>query len=106
MKRRLLLVLTLVWAAAGCAVHYQKVDSGSVDLYLRMPGAHSVLLMITDDTLHAVETVRTIGGAWKTTLKGNREFNYFYLVDGRVVVPDCALREKDDFGGDNCVYSP
>jgi hypothetical protein len=33
-------------------------------------------------------------------------FSYFYLVDGRVLVPECAYREDDGFGQGSCIYLP
>jgi hypothetical protein len=43
---------------------------------------------------------------WKVTLSRLNEFKYFYLVDGKAYLPDCRLRENDDFGSNNCVFSP
>jgi hypothetical protein len=40
-----------------------------------------------------------------TVPKGG-EFRYFYLVDGKIHLPDCPYREMDDFGSYNCLYKP
>ncbi len=106
MSRCLLLILAAVWPLSGCAAHYQKSNGDQVALYLRAPAARTVLLVVTEDTLRSIPAVRTISGNWKNTLKRKRGFNYFYLVDGKPYVPDCVFKEKDDFGGYNCVYSP
>ena len=39
------------------------------------------------------------------SINASRDFRYFYLVDGKVLIPDCRMVEQDDFGGANCVYS-
>ena len=33
-------------------------------------------------------------------------FRYFYRVDDTPFVPDCPMKEKDDFGFENCIYDP
>jgi hypothetical protein len=38
-------------------------------------------------------------------VSADRDFSYFYLVDGKVLQPDCRMHEQDDFGGTNCVHS-
>jgi hypothetical protein len=43
---------------------------------------------------------------WINRVPSGREFRYFYSVDGKILVPECALTEKDDFGSENCLYSP
>ena len=30
----------------------------------------------------------------------------FYIVDGAVYLPQCRLKEQDDFGSANCLYIP
>jgi hypothetical protein len=106
MKGSLMIILATVWVAGGCSAHTQRIGSGKVELSLKMPGAHSVILVMTNDTLHKVPAGRSFWGVWKTTLKGEHDFSYFYLVDSKVYLPDCVLKEKDDFGADNCLFSP
>ena len=48
----------------------------------------------------------TPDGSWQISVPGNESFRYFYMIDGKKFLPDCLLRENDDFGGENCIYSP
>jgi hypothetical protein len=99
-------IMATVFAAAGCSPHYHAIRNGHVDVYLEAPQAQSVWLVVSGDTFEKVPADRTQLGAWKVTLNRANEFKYFYLVDGKVYLPDCPLRERDDFGADNCVFSP
>jgi hypothetical protein len=99
-------LLATVIAAGGCSAHYHTVRNGRVEVYLQAPQAQSVSLVLSGDTFETVPAVRTRLGTWKATLNRVNEFKYFYLVDGNVYLPDCPLRERDDFGADNCILSP
>jgi hypothetical protein len=95
-----------VFVAGGCAAHYQVFNSGYVEMYLRAPQAQSVVLVVSSDPFQQVQAQRGDSGVWKATLNRQSEFKYFYLVDGKAYLPDCRLRENDDFGSNNCVFSP
>jgi len=99
-------ILAAVFMAGGCSAHYHTIRDGHVDVYLKAPQAQSVSLVVSGDTFEQVQAARTELGDWKVTLIRAREFKYFYLVDGKVYLPDCLLKERDDFGSDNCVFSP
>jgi hypothetical protein len=99
-------IMAAVFAAGGCSSHYHTIRNGHVDIYLEAPQARSVALVVSGDTLEKVPAARNQLGAWKVTLNRANGFKYFYLVDGNVYLPDCPLRERDDFGADNCVFSP
>jgi len=104
-KRSILTVLAL-FAAIGCTAHYQVIDNGHVEMYLTAPQAKSVVLVISGDQFEEVQALRDDSGRWKVTLNRLNEFKYFYLVDGRAYLPDCPFRENDDFGSNNCIFSP
>ena len=99
-------ILAAVFTAGGCSAHYHTIHNGHVDVYLKAPQAQSVSIVVSGDTFEKVPAVRTQLGTWKVTLNRANEFKYFYLVDGTVYLPDCPLKERDDFGADNCVFSP
>ena len=101
-----MLMLAAVLVAGGCPTHYHTITGGHVEIYLKAPQAQSVILMMSGDSFQQVEAVRTGFGTWKITLNRVHEFKYFFLVDGKVFLPECPLKEKDDFGSDNCVFSP
>jgi len=106
MKHPIVAVLAAVIMAGGCSSHYHSVRDGHVDVYLKAPEVQAVSLVISGDTFEQVPAARTLLGDWKATINKTGEFRYFYLVDGKIYLPDCRLKERDDFGADNCIYSP
>ena len=89
---------------ASCATHSQHVDGAIVTLYLDVPARHVALACSRDGFVpHAA---RREHGRWVISLFAGTPFRYFYLVDGRVYVPPCRLKEKDDFGAENCIFDP
>jgi hypothetical protein len=92
---------------AGCAPRHLIVKQASgVTLYLDAAKAEEVLFASSADSFRLHPTKKNSDGLWLTNTIDDREFHYFYVVDGRVFVPDCRYREKDDFGATNCVYQP
>ena len=91
---------------AGCANHYYRIEADGVNLYLRMPEAKIVYFATSLDEFGLYRTKRLESGIWQVAVPATREFSYFYKVDGNVYLPDCKLREKDDFGDENCVFIP
>jgi hypothetical protein len=105
-KPSIISVLAAVFVAGGCATHYQVITSGHVEMFLKAPQAQSVVLVVSSDPFQQVQAQGDASGVWKVTLNRLNEFKYFYLVDGKAYLPDCRLRENDDFGSNNCVFSP
>jgi hypothetical protein len=99
-------VLAAVFVAGGCTAHYHIINNGNVEMFLTAPQAQSVVLVISGDPFQQVRARQDASGVWKVTLNRLNEFKYFYLVDGKTYLPDCRLRENDDFGSNNCVFSP
>ena len=106
MKPSIVSVLAAVFVAGGCTAHYQIINSGHVEMFLTAPQAQSVVLVISGDPFQQLQARQDASGVWKVTLNQLSKFKYFYLVDGKTYLPDCRLRENDDFGSDNCVFSP
>jgi len=105
-KQSIVSVVAAVFMAGGGAVHYHVINDGHVEMYLKAPQAQSVVLVVAGDTFQQVQALRDVSGMWKVTLHGLHEFKYFYLLDGKSYLPDCPLRDNDDFGSNNCVFSP
>jgi len=105
-KQSIVSVLAAVFVAGGCTAHYHIINNGHVEMFLTAPQAQSVVLVISGDTFQQVQALRDDSGMWKVTLNRLNEFKYFYLVDGKAYLPDCRLRENDDFESNNCVFSP
>ena len=105
MKQKIVLVLAAFFVTGGCTTHYHAINNGHIEMYLAAPRAQSVFLVISSDPFKKVQARQDNSGMWKVTLNRLNEFKYFYLVDGKVYLPDCPLRENDDFGSNNCVFS-
>ena len=99
-----LALLPALWMV-GCASHAIQRSDGQAVLYLRCPRAHTVALATSLDGFVPHKARRSRSGLWVATAEADRDFSYFYLVDGKVFRPDCRVVEKDDFGGSNCVYT-
>lgn len=106
MKHRLISILAAVLAAGGCSAHYHVIQNGRVEMYLTAPQAQSVVLVVAGDPFRMVPALRDASGTWKATLDQPGEFKYFYLMDDKAYLPDCRLKEHDDFGAANCVFAP
>ena len=92
---------------AGCAAtHYYEGRSDRITFYLRAPGAEKVEFVSSLDAYNPHRTNQLKGSRWVVTVAARSEFRYFYIVDGTVYLPECALYEKDDFGSRNCVFVP
>ena len=103
---RMIPILAAVLVAGGCTAHYHVVNNGRIEMYLTAPQAQSVVLVIAGDPFQKIQALRDASGTWKVTLNQSGEFKYFYMMDNKAYLPECRLKEHDDFGSDNCVFSP
>lgn len=104
---RILGCLAMIGLTGCAAPHTVEVQpSNTVRLAFRVPGETEVGFASSLDqfTVHQAREVRP--GQWIVAGLPNREFQYFYLVNGKVVVPECRMKVKDDFGAMNCRYLP
>ena len=100
------LLLGLIFLLSSCATsHYYRQDNGKVSLFIRQPEAHEVFFLCSLDRYQRHETEKMKNGVWKIELPSSQTFRYFYLIDDKVVVPECGQSEKDDFGSGNCIYA-
>jgi len=104
--RHALIAALLCFGLAGCAHHYYRINDTRVDLYLRAPDARFVSFACSLDSFTLRPAEKIDGRTWKISVPAGKEFSYFYIVDGRIMVPDCVYCEKDDFGSENCIYVP
>ena len=75
-------------------------------MYLNAPDAEEVLFASSADNFRVHKAGRTSEGLWITGDLVDREFRYFYIVDGKTYTPECRYREQDDYGAVNCIYQP
>jgi hypothetical protein len=105
-RRSIVLSIVLGLLLAGCAHHYQKVENGTVKLFLRAPDAREVVFVFSLDGYRPHPARKIDTSTWMVSAPAGEGFSYFYLVDGRVLVPECAYREDDGFGQGSCIYLP
>ena len=105
MKRVALVIIFLAFASCGGG-HYYSVEQGTVSLYLNRSEASLVYFATSLDGYELHEATRIDDDTWEAQVPSDNEFKYFYIVDGVVYVPACRMREKDDFGSENCIYVP
>jgi len=103
--RRLLMTVGCLLFMGGCAAHYYEVEDNMLTLYLDKPGAHKVILACSLDGFQPHE-VPKVEGRWTIALPALASFQYFYIVDGNLYLPDCSMRVRDDFGAENCIFDP
>lgn len=106
MIRCLLACFFLVGTAACAPRHTAVLQKNLVVLTLRAPEAVRVQFASSLDRFTVHRVIRNTQGHWVVTGLPNREFRYFYLVDGKVLLPECRYRVSDDFGSENCRYLP
>ncbi len=103
---RYLSIATLFFLTGCSPSHFIARQASGVTLYLDVPEAGEVLFVSSVDSFQPQPTQKNPGGIWVINALAAREFHYFYIVDGRVYVPDCQYKERDDFGATNCIYQP
>lgn len=101
-----LLVLSILTLTACAPVHYTRVQGNLVSLYLTREDAVEVLLFSSANGYRPLLASKIENDTWAVSVDYQDEFEYFYKVDGKVVVPDCELKVNDDFGSQNCVFLP
>lgn len=89
----------------GCTSHHYRIDDGFVSFYLESNDAKTVEFRCSADDFRTHEARRISRKTWEIRVPADRDFSYFYLVDGKVHVPSCPLKEKDDFGQENCLFT-
>ena len=103
--RSIAILLSFFWLLYGCSTHYYRADEYGVTLHLREHKTASVILFTSVDGF-IPNAAERVGGSWVNRIPSNREFSYFYKVDGKLMLPDCRFKERDDFGSENCIYMP
>lgn len=106
MNRLVVAMLLAVWALGGCATPFQKIKGGQVYLCLRDTRAQTAFFASSLDGFQRHPLTGQNKDAWCITLPADQEFTYFYILDNQPFIPDCPYKEKDDFGFENCIFSP
>lgn len=101
----LFLIAGFMALTAGCATHYQQVRGQTLLLCLKKPDAKQVILACSLDDFEPHEA-RQSDGQWVVSLPADETFRYYYILDGKVFLPPCRMKESDDFGSENCIFEP
>jgi hypothetical protein len=102
---RLLLIAGFIVLAAGCTTHHFQVQGNTLALYLEKPDAQWVILSCSLDGFEPHEA-KNVDGRWVVSLPSDCQFRYYYVIDGEMFLPPCRMKEKDDFGSENCIFDP
>jgi hypothetical protein len=102
--KSLLLGLTVFcMIVTSCATHFYKINGQEVTLFLEKSDATNVLFLSSLNHFESQE-LNQQNGVWEVTLPANIPFRYFYKVDGKIFLPPCPMKEKDNFGSENCIF--
>ena len=98
------MVLFVLLTAACSAKHYTRTAGNSVTFYYENSTAKEVMFASSIDqyNYHPAKIIRD--DVWEVTVPLEKEFDYFYIVDGVITLPDCQLSVTDDFGSKNCLF--
>ncbi len=99
------LSLFVVISVISCAQsHYVELNGDSLALFYSDSSAQMVLFASSLDNFKYHPARRSGDDGWRVQVSHNDEFEYFYIVDGVVTIPDCKNTVMDDFGSKNCLY--
>ena len=106
MNRLVISILLAVWALGGCATPHQTIKGDQVYLYLKEADSRTAFFASSLDGFQRHALSRQTQSVWYINLPADQEFTYFYILDNQPFIPDCLHREKDDFGFENCIFTP
>ena len=105
MKNLLFLLILLALVVSACAEkHYSKLMGNEVAFYYKDSKAQEVLFASSQDNYKLLAAREDRNHLWEISVPAEKEFAYFYVVDGIITLPDCTYTENDDFGSKNCLY--
>ena len=97
--------MLLLFTLSACISHHHRIDGDHMILILRYPDAKKVVLFCSLDG-YKPRVAKKVSNDWETEMPSGETFRYFYQVDDKPFLPHCSMREKDDFGFENCIYDP
>jgi len=104
-KLKLSVVIILFLMTIACSKHYVRQSEDSLSFYYNGKDVEKVLFY-SDINNYAGRNFEKNDGNWIYTLNKPAdlgEIKFFYKVDGKVYLPECRMKIKDDFGGELCV---
>jgi len=106
-EQMLIMSISLI-ILGGCMAGYEGHRKERVNIFITKPETESseVLFFTSLDGFKPRRAERLKNGKWMVTALADREFSYFFLIDGRHYIPSCRYKEDDGYGHQNCIYSP
>lgn len=105
MNKKNVLLIILVLFFSGCtSSHFVRKKDGLLTFVLRHAAANRVQFASSVDYYLLHDAQQKGAGVWWVDVPASPELKYFYVVDGQTYVPECGLKEKDDFGSENCIF--
>jgi hypothetical protein len=102
--KRLLPLAGLMLLTTGCATHYYQVQGDTLAFTWTSPDAQKVTFACSLDDFKPHEA-RKVDGRWVVSVPSGEPFRYYYVLDGKLFLPPCDLKENDDFGSAKTVFS-
>lgn len=106
MKKRIILMLLILGTFVGCATPYQEIKGDQVVLHLKDASGQTAFFASSLDGFQRHPLTRQSKNTWCISLPADQEFTYFFLLDNQPIIPQCAYKERDDFGFENCIFTP
>ena len=106
MKPQLFITMAVVIVMTACSSHYLRTENGQAYLFLKAQNARSVMFASSLDRFQRRPAEKISRNTWRVAIPENIPQSYFYIVDHKIFLPDCRLKETDDFGSQNCIYLP
>jgi hypothetical protein len=107
MTRALAVIFISCTLLSGCVKnYYYQIQGDQLHIFLHEPKAGKVLFLSSLDQFELHETIKNEKGQWEITVPSGQAFEYFFIIDGTLKIPTCSQKQKDDFGSENCVYTP
>ncbi|MGD9149180.1 MAG: hypothetical protein PVG40_02775 [Desulfobacterales bacterium] len=106
MSRCLICVFAVLMLISSCSGRFYRVKDHQVTFYLDLPAAQQVDFAYSLDEFRLHKVHKKQAGTWEISVPAEIEFRYFFMVDGAAFLPECDIREADDFGSENCIFEP
>lgn len=98
-------LLCFMLLTMGCSKQsFVQVNGDSLSFYYNDAKAKEIFFASSIDHFYCHPASKGPDDLWEVTVPLNKEFVYFYIVDGEVTLPDCPNTVFDDFGTKNCLY--
>ena len=101
--KRMAAVGTLAFLLLGCSLSRVAPQTDAIHLEILFPDAGEVFFASSLDGFSLHPAAKGKDGRWRISVTAKTEFRYFFLVDGKQVLPPCRMKEADDFGFYNCI---